>query len=97
MEQSLIMEGTKFWEVLRSRQTDFYDNRQNEYPPIPHREETFLAPTHPPFARFARLTRQQEKRGLLDDSATIGTRTGWQTRFLEKGLRLARHRGVRNR
>ena len=33
---------------------------------------------HPLHAKFARLSEQEEKHGLLDDSATIGTREGWQ-------------------
>src|SRR5260221_6773031 len=81
--------------LVRSRQIAFYDYRPSENPPVLYHKETFLAPTHPLFARIARLARQEEKRGLLDDSATIGTRTGWQTRLLERGLRLAGHRLVR--
>jgi hypothetical protein len=36
--------------------------------------ETFLTPDHP---KFAKLTQQEEKHGILDDTATIGTREGW--------------------
>jgi hypothetical protein len=38
--------------------------------------ETCLTPDHPLHDRFARLTAQEEKHGLLDDSATIGTGDG---------------------
>jgi len=82
---------------MRSRQIDFYDYRQSENPPVLHRKETFLAPTHPLVPKFARLTRQEEAHGLLDDSSTIGTRAGWQARLLEKGFRLAGHRLLRAR
>ena len=82
---------------MRSRQIDFYDYRQSDNPPILHRKETFLAPTHPLFPKFARLTRQEERHGLLDDSSTIGTRAGWQTRLSESGFRLAGHRLLRGR
>ena len=82
---------------MRSRQIDFYDYRPSENPPVLHRKETFLAPTYKLFAKFDRLTKQEKQHGLLDDSATIGTRNGWQARLLERGFRLAGHRVVRRR
>jgi DNA phosphorothioation-associated putative methyltransferase len=42
-------------------------------PPILHRKETFVAPDYPLYQKFARLTAQQEKWGLLDDATLIGT------------------------
>ncbi len=48
-------------------------------------------------AKFARLTRQVEKHGLLDDTATIGTREGWQRRLAERGFTIRGHRLVRRR
>ena len=80
---------------MRSRQIDFYDYRTSENPPVLHRKETFLASTHPDYTRFARLTQQEVRHGLLDETATIGTRSGWQTRLTETGFRLAGHRLVR--
>ena len=80
---------------MRSRQIDFYDYRTSENPPVLHRKETFLAPTHPEYTRFARLTQQEVRHGLLDETATIGTRSGWQTRLTETGFRLAGHRLMR--
>ena len=71
--------------------------RLAENPPVLHRKETFLAPTHPLFTKFARLTRQEERHGLLDNAATIGTRAGWQARLAESGFRLAGHRLLRVR
>jgi hypothetical protein len=32
-------------------------------------------------AKFERLTRQEERAGLLDETATIGTRLGWAERL----------------
>ena len=49
---------------------------------------------HPLRAKFARLTQQEEKHGLLDDTAMIGTREGWQARLSESGFRLSGHRLV---
>jgi hypothetical protein len=62
---------------LRTRQLDCWDYYNSENPPILHRKETFLPKEHPLYEKFARLTRQEEKHGLLDDTPTIGTRNGW--------------------
>ena len=59
---------------LRTRELDCYDYAHSTNPPVLHRKETFLPADHPLHARFARLTQQEEKHGLLDDTATIGTR-----------------------
>lgn len=64
-------------------------------PPILHRKEALLGQDHPLREKFARLTRSEEAHGLLDETATIGTREGWETRLREKGLRLQGHRVVR--
>jgi hypothetical protein len=47
------------------------------------------------YARFARLTAQDEKHGLLDDPAKIGGRHGWQARSNAAELMLWGHRLVR--
>ncbi len=79
---------------LRTRQLDCYDYAQSANPPVLHRKEAFLHPEHPLHGRFASLTRQEEKHGLLDDAATIGTRSGWESRLRERGFRLRGHRLV---
>ena len=66
---------------LRTREIECFDYSGAANPPVLHRKETFLTADHPLHARFARLTAQEEKHGLLDDSATIGTREGWQARL----------------
>ena len=64
-------------------------------PPILHRKESFLPPGHALVAKFARLTLQEEKHGLLDETATIGTREGWERRLAERGFTVRGHRLVR--
>jgi hypothetical protein len=64
-------------------------------PPVLHRKETFVASDHALHAKFARLTRQEEKHGLLDDSSAIGTREGWSSRLAERGFALKGHRLVK--
>ncbi len=64
-------------------------------PPILHRKETFLSADHPLYEKFARLTRQEEKKGLYEKPELIGTRAGWQVALADRGLRLAGHRLLR--
>jgi DNA phosphorothioation-associated putative methyltransferase len=80
---------------LRTRQIDCHDYAGIANPPVLHRKETFLLSEHPLYAKFARLTAQEEKAGLLDDAASIGTREGWQRRLRERGYALKGHRLVR--
>lgn len=80
---------------LRSRELDCWDYADSDNPPVLHRKETFLEPDHPLHSKFARLTAQEERLGLLDDTATIGTRSGWLARLAERGVTLRGHRVVR--
>ena len=70
---------------LRTRELDCYDYATSTNPPILHRKETFL--------RRARARGQIRpadpaggEHGLLDETATIGTREGWQRRLAEGGV-----------
>lgn len=80
---------------LRTRELQCIEYADRENPPILHRKESFLCPEHPLHGRFARLTQQEEKAGLLDEAARIGTRNGWQVRLTEKGMTLRGHRLIR--
>src|SRR5687767_12772814 len=51
---------------LRSRELECYDYATSDNPPVLHRKEAFLAAEHRLYEKFARLTRQEEKHGLLD-------------------------------
>jgi hypothetical protein len=52
------------------------DYRSGPDSSIPHRDKTSLRPDDPRRPKFDRLTRQEERAGLRDDIATIGTRSG---------------------
>ena len=82
---------------LRTRQIDSNDYAQSTNPPVLHRKEAFLTADHPLRARFARLTAQEEKNGLLDDPSGIGTREGWARRLAERGFCLKGHRLVKSK
>jgi DNA phosphorothioation-associated putative methyltransferase len=79
---------------LRTREIDCFDYTASANPPVLHRKEAFLIADHPLHAKFTRLTAQEEKHGLLDDSSEIGTREGWSTRLAEQGFALKGHRLV---
>jgi DNA phosphorothioation-associated putative methyltransferase len=81
---------------MRTRKFECHEFGQGGNPPILHRKETFLHPEHPLFDKFAKLTKQEEKAGLLENTATIGTRDGWTTRLAEKGYSLRGHRLVKS-
>jgi DNA phosphorothioation-associated putative methyltransferase len=80
---------------VRTREIESSDYAQSANPPVLHRKETFLLPDHPLRAKFERLTRQEERAGLLDETATMGTREGWQKRLQEKGFAIRGHRLTR--
>jgi len=80
---------------LRTRQIDSNDYARSANPPVLHRKETFLLPDNPLHEKFARLTAQEAKHGLLEDTAGIGTREGWARRLIERGFTLKGHRLVR--
>jgi DNA phosphorothioation-associated putative methyltransferase len=80
---------------LRTRQIEWYDYAPSFNPPVLHRKETFLAPDDPRREKFARLTAQEAKHGLLEDTSGIGTREGWTRRLAERGFALKGHRLVK--
>lgn len=77
---------------LRTRQLECYEYAESKNPPVLHRKETFLDRDDERRAKFARLTTQEEKHGLLADTSSIGTRDGWNRRLCEKGFTLRGHR-----
>ncbi len=79
---------------LRSRQIECYDYANSANPPVLHRKETFLLPGDPLYSKFARLTAQEVKHGLLDDPSGIGTRDGWAARLADRGFIFKGHRLV---
>jgi DNA phosphorothioation-associated putative methyltransferase len=80
---------------LRTRQIECYDYGQSANPPVLHRKESFLHADNPLREKFARLTRQEEKAGLLEDASGIGSRDGWVRRLTERGFALRGHQLVK--
>lgn len=80
---------------LRTRQVECYEYGAIANPPVLHRKETFLHPDHEMRKKFARLTAQEEKAGLLTDTSSIGTRDGWTRRLAQNGFVLKGHKLVK--
>jgi hypothetical protein len=59
-------------------------------PPILHRKETFLSPSHPRYDEYAELTRQEAELGLLSRH-TIGTRRKWEELLAQEGVAIDGH------
>ena len=73
------------------------DYRARSNPPILHRKETFLPKSDERFTRFAELTAEEEKAGLLRDGARIGLRAYWESLLRKHGLGYQGHKLVRVR
>jgi DNA phosphorothioation-associated putative methyltransferase len=80
---------------LRSFLVDSVDYSRSENPFVLHRKEVFVAQSHPSREKFARLTRAEERLGLLDDTQSIGTRNGWMETVARAGVAISGHRVVR--
>jgi hypothetical protein len=61
-------------------------------PPILHRKENLLPPDDARRKKFVRLTQQEEKYGLYDDVARIGTRNGWNEALRSRQVSVRGHR-----
>jgi DNA phosphorothioation-associated putative methyltransferase len=66
---------------LRTFDVKWTDFRESDNPPILHRKELFVNEDYPGFARFQRLSEQEDRAGLLSGPG-VGTRKTW-TELLE--------------
>ncbi|MGB6222593.1 DNA phosphorothioation-associated putative methyltransferase [Haloferula sp.] len=71
------------------------DYRARANPPILHRKETFIPVDHRLHAKFARLTREEEEAGLLEETSRIGFRLNWEKLLADKGVGFRAHRLVK--
>jgi DNA phosphorothioation-associated putative methyltransferase len=73
----------------------FQDFSKSANPPILHRKETFVPADYPGYAKFARLTVQEERHGLFTEPTGIGTKNAWAGVVAERGLRFRGHQLVK--
>lgn len=86
---ALAFSITVHLQTFRVRNRDYSKARNR---PILHRKELFVAPDHPQYRKWTRLTRTEEEKGLLDDTKRIGFQHGWNEELLSRGLYLKGHR-----
>ena len=62
----------------------------SDNPPILHRKESFVPESYPGYSKFSRLTRQEEKAGLLNRD-DIGQKRSWAQFLADSGFSLRGH------
>lgn len=80
---------------LQTFHIQYREYSDSSNPPILHRKESFLAPDHPLVPKFKRLTQQEERHGLYENTQVIGTKDGWEAILKQRGVRIAGHRVVK--
>lgn len=76
----------------------FYRNySESENPPILHRKEELVPEGYPGREKFARLTAQEERAGLFEDTDIIGFQRQWNEILEERGVALRGHRLIRSK
>ncbi|PPT04996.1 hypothetical protein CKA32_005638 [Geitlerinema sp. FC II] len=80
---------------LHHRSVDRRTYQITENPPVLHRKETFVTPDYPGYEDFVRLTKQEERFGLLDKRRHIGTLAGWEKCLQEAGVEIRDYTVVR--
>ena len=76
---------------LETGEVKCFDYSESENPPVLHRKETFVKADYPHYQKFYKLTRSEEKWGLLDNTSVIGTREGWLKYLRYCGVEIQDH------
>lgn len=79
---------------LRDLHVSYRDYDTDDDPPVLHQKDALLSPDYPLYEKFAKLSRQEEDWGLLDDFHTISHRQGWLRCLEEHCATLQGHRVV---
>ncbi|MCM1982007.1 DNA phosphorothioation-associated putative methyltransferase [Lyngbya confervoides] len=80
---------------LQNLQVRYQDYDLDPRPPLLHAKDRLVAPDYPQFQKFARLTRQEEQWGLLDDPTEIRDRRQWEQCLADHCATFRGHRLVR--
>ncbi len=79
---------------LRDLQVHYRDHDPNENPPVLHQKDLLVMPEYPNYGKFAKLSRQEEDWGLLEDWKRISDQRGWRSCLEEHCAELKGHRVV---
>lgn len=76
---------------LQTFEVKHWNHTESENPTILHRKETFVGAGYPGREKFARLTAQEERAGLFENSHHIGHAEEWDAILRKKALQLRGH------
>jgi len=79
---------------LRDLHVHYRDYDLNDNPPLLHQKDSMVTADYPLYEKFAKLTRQEDGWGLLDDLRLIYDTRGWQKCLEEHCAELKGHRVV---
>ena len=79
---------------LRDLHVHYRDYDPDENPPVLHQKDLLVSPDYPGYEKFAKLSRQEEDWGLLEDWKKIGDRRGWRSCLEDHCAELKGHRVV---
>ncbi|OUC12868.1 MAG: DNA phosphorothioation-associated methyltransferase [Alkalinema sp. CACIAM 70d] len=79
---------------LRDLHVHYRDHDPNENPPVLHQKDLLVTPEYPHYEKFAKLSRQEEDWGLLDNWKRISDQQGWRSCLEEHCAELKGHRVV---
>ena len=79
---------------LRDLHVSYRDYDADDDAPVLHQKDALVTPDYPLYEKFAKLSRQEEDWGLLDDFRAISHRTGWLRCLEEHCATLQGHRVV---
>ena len=79
---------------LRDLHVHYRDYDLSENPPLLHQKDSMVTADYPLYEKFAKLTRQEEGWGLLDDLRLIYDTRGWQKCLEDHCAELKGHRVV---
>lgn len=79
---------------LRDLHVHYRDYDLSDNPPLLHQKDLLVAPDYPGYEKFAKLSRQEEDWGLLEDWKQISDQRGWLKRLEDHCAELKGHRVV---
>ena len=74
-----------------------YRDYDPDNPPLLHQKDQLVMEDYPGYSKFAKLTQQECRWGLLDDVKAIFSRQGWEQCLFEHGAELRGHRLIRRK
>ncbi len=89
----------QFWEFAKDARAEHSENLEQttkikfraDKPKVSRRKETFVDKTYPHYNKFAKLTVQEKKFGLLDNSISIEAQKNWQQRLTDENVEIRGH------